>query len=149
MKQKSLFKGIITLVLLLFIGFVVMLAAPATAQAGTAEPKLNVKSKDIVKGKDYALKVYNLTETQTVTFKSEDAEIASVDETGLVTALSIGKTIVTAVIEDAESESTVELQCKITVGPPAIFVKLSRHQSHKNHKPFPYILLHTAFLSRL
>ena len=126
MKQKSLFKGIITLVLLLFVGLFSMSAAPATAFAGTSEPKLNVKSKDIVKGKDYALKVYNLTETQTVTFTSEDVEIASVDEAGLVTALSVGTTVVTAVIEDTESESPVELQCKITVGPPAIFVKLSR-----------------------
>lgn len=129
MRQKSLFKGIITLVLLLFVGFLSLSVAPATAYAGTPEPKLNVKSKDIVKGKDYALKVYNLTETQTVTFTSEDDQIASVDETGLVTALSIGTTVVTAVIEDTESELPVELQCKITVGPPAIFVKLSRQET--------------------
>lgn len=129
MKQKSLFKGIITLVFLLLVGFFSLSGKPATAHAGNPEPKLNVKSKAIVKGKDYALKVYNLTETQTVTFTSEDIKIASVDEFGVVTALSVGTTVVTAIIEDSESDQAVELQCKITVGPPAIFVKLSRQET--------------------
>lgn len=129
MKQNSLFKGIITLVLVLFVGLFSFSAAPATAYAGNAEPKLNVKSKDIVKGKEYALKVYNLTETQTVTFVSGDSKIAAVDETGLVTALSIGTTVITAVIEDTAAIFPMELQCKITVGPPAIFVKLSRQET--------------------
>ena len=79
MKQKSLFKGIITLVLMLCIGIFTLSLTPATAYADseTPVPKLNVKSKAIVKGKDYALKVYNLTETQTVTFSSENDKIAS------------------------------------------------------------------------
>jgi hypothetical protein len=129
MKQKSLFKGIITLVLMLCIGIFTLSLAPATAYADSEAPvpKLNVKSKAIVKGKDYALKVYNLTETQTVTFSSENDKIASVDENGLVSALSIGTTVITAVIEDTDESEPVKLQCKITVGPPAIFVMLSRH----------------------
>ncbi len=128
MKQKTLFKGIITLALILCIGFLtIVTASSATAFAGTAAPKLNVKSKSIVKGKDYALKVYNLTETQTVTFASANTEVASVDEAGVVTALSVGTTVVTATVEDVEAGS-VELQCKITVGVPAIFIQLSRHE---------------------
>lgn len=129
MKNKCLFKGIITLVLLLFIGLVPLSASPATAYAGSTEPKLNVKSKDIVKGKDYALKVYNLTETQTVTYTSEYPKIASVDAEGVVKALSIGTTTVTAVVKDSGSDEPVRLQCKITVGPPAIFIMLSRQEA--------------------
>lgn len=128
MKQNRFSKGIITLVFLLSVSFFALFASASTAYAA-GTPKLNVKSKAIVKGKDYALKVYNLSETQTVTFTVADAEVASVDESGVVTALSIGTTVVTAVIEDSEaSEETepVALECKITVGPPALFILFSR-----------------------
>ena len=134
MKQRRFSKGIITLVFLLSVSLITLLANASTAYAA-GTPKLNVKSKAIVKGKDYALKVYNLSETQTVTFTVEDEEIASVDETGVVTALSIGTTVVTVVIEDSEvSEPTepVVLECKITVGPPALFILFSRLEMEMN-----------------
>ena len=125
MKQRCFSKGIITLVFLLSVSLFTLFANASTAYAA-GTPKLNVKSKAIVKGKDYALKVYNLSETQTVTFTVEDEEVASVDEHGVVTALSIGTTIVTAVIEDSESTEPVVLECKVTVGPPALFILFSR-----------------------
>ena len=128
MKQKRFSKGIITIVFLLCVSFFTVFACAATAYAaGTA--KLNVKSKSIVKGKDYALKVYNLSETQTVTYTSEDEKIASVNESGVVTAVSVGTTVVNVLIEDSESSETVALQCKITVGPPALFLMLSRQEA--------------------
>lgn len=126
MKQKRLSKGIITLVFFLTLGLATMLSHSATAYANSNVPKLNVKSKAIVKGKDYALKVYNLSETQTVTYTSKSPKIASVDDEGTVSALSVGTTVVTAVIEDSESDEVVKLQCKITVGPPALFIMLSQ-----------------------
>ena len=128
MKQRRFSKGIITLVFLLSVGLFTLLANASTAYAA-GTPKLNVKTKAIVKGKDYALKVYNLSETQTVTFTVKDEDIASVDETGVVTALSIGTTVVTAVIEDSEASESAEpvvLECKVTVGPPALFILFSR-----------------------
>jgi len=129
MKQNRFAKGIITLVFLLCIGFFSVFASATNAYANTGVPKLNVKSKAIVKDKDYALKVYNLSETQTVTFASEDPKIASVDQEGVVSALSVGTTIITAVINDSASEEIVSLQCKITVGPPAFLIMLSRQQA--------------------
>ena len=128
MKQIRFSKGIITLVFLLSVSFFTLFASASTAYAA-GTPKLNVKSKAIVKGKDYALKVYNLSETQTVTFTSDDVKIASVDETGVVAALSVGTTVVHVHIEDSESDESVELQCKITVGPPALFIMLSRQEA--------------------
>ncbi|MBR6537014.1 MAG: Ig-like domain-containing protein [Lachnospiraceae bacterium] len=125
MKQRRFSKGIITLVFLLSVSLFTLFANASTAYAA-GTPKLNVKTKAIVKGKDYALKVYNLSETQTVTFTVKDEDIASVDETGVVTALSIGTTVVTAVIEDSESAEPVVLECKVTVGPPALFILFSR-----------------------
>ena len=128
MKQRRFSKGIITLVFLLSVCLCTVFANAVTAYAA-GTPKLNVKSKAIVKGKDYALKVYNLSETQTVTYSSEDEKIASVNESGVVAAISVGTTVVNVLIEDSESSESVALQCKITVGPPALFVMLSRQEA--------------------
>ncbi len=129
MKQKGFTKGIITLVFLLSLCFCTLLVNATTAYANTMDPKLNVKTKAIVKGKDYALKVYNLSETQTVTFSSESPKIASVDANGVVTGLSVGSTVVTAVVNDSASAEPLKLECKITVGPPALFVMFSRQSA--------------------
>lgn len=127
MKDKCLLKGIITAAFFLCICFITLLSKPAlTAQAGTPEPKLNVKSKAIVKGKDYALKVYNLSETQSVTFTSDAPKIASVDEEGVVYGHAIGSAVIQVSITDSKSDQTIKLQCKVTVGPPALFVLLAR-----------------------
>lgn len=126
MKNRIMFKGIITLALFLCIsGLTFLLKSPASAFAGM-EPKLNVKTKGIIKGKDYALKVYNLSETQTVTFSSDSPKIASVDSDGLVMATSVGTATITATVSDEAGTEPIKLQCKITVGPPAIFILLSR-----------------------
>ena len=128
MKHKCLRKGIITLCLMLCFSITspLLFAAPLTAYAAEAEIKLNVKAKAIVKGKQYALKVYNLTENQTVSFKSEDDSIASVDAKGVVTAVSVGITKITATVANKETKETSVLQCDIIVGPPAISIQFSR-----------------------
>lgn len=125
------FKGIITLFLLFCSSVFLVFAKPMTAYAGTgtAEPKLNVKSKAIVKGKDYTLKVYNLTETQTVVFTTDSPKTATVSEDGVIKAVNIGTATITAAITDSESEETVKLQCKVTIGPPALFILLSRKKA--------------------
>lgn len=107
-----------------------VVSAPVTALAANQEIKLNVKSKTIVKDKTYALKVYNLSEDQTVTFQSSDPTIASVDEAGLITANALGETIINVIVKDIDAKVVVTLQCSITVGPPALSVKLTKSQSH-------------------
>ena len=128
MKQNRFKKGIITLVFLLSVGFFSVFASATSAYANTQVPKLNVKTKAIVKGKDYALKVYNLSETQTVTFSSLFPKIASVNEEGIVKGLSVGTTIITAVIEDSVSDESIVLKCRLRVGPSAFHIMLSRQQ---------------------
>ena len=128
MKHKCLRKGIITLCLMLCFSVTspFLFATPFTAYAAEAEIKLNVKSKTIVKGKQYALKVYNLTENQTVSFKSEDDSVATVNENGVVTALSVGTTKISVTVTNKETKETSTLQCDIIVGPPAISIQFSR-----------------------
>lgn len=89
------------------------------------EIKLNVKSKELVKGKSYNLKVYNTTDMQTISFKSSNSAIASVSDTGTVKGLDIGTaTIYVTVKEDTKVITT--LQCEITVGVPAISIRLTQ-----------------------
>ena len=92
------------------------------------EPKLNVKTKAVVKGKKYAIKVYNLSETQTVTFSSDAPKVATVDAKGTVKAGAIGVATITATVSDSSSDQTMKLQCNIIVGPAAFFVKLTRNR---------------------
>lgn len=128
MKHKCLCKGIITLCCSLCFSFFspVLANEPISVQAAEAEIKLNVKTKSIVKGKQYALKVYNLTENQTVSFKSNNPVIASVNNTGLVSALSIGTTTITITVTDNNTKESSTLECDIIVGPPALHIQFSR-----------------------
>lgn len=112
----------LVLVLVLTLG---IFASPISAKAAAPELKLNVKTKTLVTEKTYSLKVYNLADNQTVTFKSDHPEFASVDDNGLVSANAVGSAIITATVKNA-SKIVAQLECEITVGPPAISVKLTR-----------------------
>lgn len=112
----------LVLVLVLTLG---VFATPVYAQAAAPELKLNVKTKALVTEKTYELKVYNLADNQTVTFKSDHPEFASVDENGLVSANAVGTAIITATVKSA-AKTVKQLECEITVGPPAISVKLTQ-----------------------
>ena len=129
MKKKFFQKCILTL------GFTVLLtlAAPffndavvtaKSIETGKKEDyKLNLSSITLVKGKSYPLKAYNLSEKAQISFKSDDKEIASVSDEGVVTANKVGDTIIRAIIKD---ETETELTCKVTVGPPAFSIKLTK-----------------------
>lgn len=132
MKKKLLCKCFATLGLLLFFTLLIPFTSynVATAQAASIDKeksdsyKLSLKSKILVKGKSFTLYTYNLSDTAKVSFKSADAEIASVTEDGVVTGNKVGTTVVTATIKDGSYKTP--LTCDITVGPPAISIKISR-----------------------
>ena len=89
------------------------------------EIKLNVKSKSIVKEKSYNLRVYNVLENHKISYKSSDSAIASVDEHGVVTGVDYGSAAITVTVKEG-SKTVATLTCDITVGPPAISVKLTK-----------------------
>lgn len=129
MKKKLLCKCLITFGFLLFFSFLL----PSTlAEATTTsieneknDYRLNLKSITLVKDKSYTLKVYGLSETAKVSYKSNDVEIASVSEDGgVITANKVGTTIVTATIIDGAIKTP--LTCDVTVGLPAFSVKLTK-----------------------
>lgn len=136
MKKIKLCKCLITLGLILFITLLLPLTSYSvvTAQAASIEKevkdsyRLNLKSVTLVKGKSFNLKVYNLGVNSKVSFKSDDAEVASVSDDGTITANKVGATIVTVTIKDG-IDKTPPLTCDVTVGPAAISVKWTQERA--------------------
>lgn len=92
-----------------------------------AEIKLNVKTKALVKDTKYTLKVYNLSAAQKASFKSSDAQIASVDEDGVVCGIANGSATITVTVKEG-LKTVATLTCEVTVGPPAISVKWTKSE---------------------
>ncbi|HHV12013.1 MAG TPA: hypothetical protein GXX75_17200 [Clostridiales bacterium] len=135
MKSKFFRKCFLSLGLFLFLSLLIpfsswntvsVQAAATTNNEKGEDYRLNLKSVSIVKGKTFALKVYNVNENAKVTYKykSGDADIASVSDDGVITANKIGSTTVTVTIKSGSS--TIPLTCDVTVGPPAFSVRLTR-----------------------
>ncbi|MDF2586472.1 MAG: Ig domain protein group 2 domain protein [Anaerocolumna sp.] len=104
-----------------------MVAMASSVEGDQGGAKLNVKSKALVKDTTYALKVYNVLDTQKVTYKTDASSIATVDDSGVITAVDFGTTKITVVIKDGIK--TIEtLECEVTVGPPAISIKLTKSE---------------------
>ncbi len=124
MKRKGSQNLILLFSLALVFAFMISLIhQPVVAYADSLDIKLNVSSKTLVKDKTFELKVYNLSDGQTISFKSDDTDIASIDQDGLITANAVGTCTVTANVKE-DGRSVVLLTCDITVGLPAISVKL-------------------------
>jgi len=133
--QKFLKKCLLTLGLYLF--FTAILPIPVSgnsiiAQASTVKEeqtdiKLNVSSKSIVKDTTYALKVYNTLDSHKVSYKTSSSSIAKVDDSGVITAVDFGTATITVTVKDG-AKTIASLECEVTVGPPAISIKLTKSE---------------------
>ena len=121
----------------MFLFFTVIFPIPAIGNFAVASAsevnedqpdiKLNVKSKSLVKDTTFALKLYNITDTQKVSFKSSDSSIATVDDQGVITAVDFGNTIIAVTVKDG-IKTVSNLECEVTVGPPALSIKLTKSE---------------------
>jgi len=126
MKHRDLFKGIIALSFVLCFFALSFLMTPAKASAADdGEPKLNVTAQSLVRGKSFNLRLYNLADNQTATYKSSNSEVATVSSSGIVSSVQVGTCYITVTVKEGR-KTVATLSCKITVGPPAIFVRLTR-----------------------
>lgn len=135
MTQNLLKKCILIAGLLLF--FNVYFPIPYTnaslvAQASSVEEtqseiKLNVRNKALVKDTTFTLKIYNLDEKHKVSYKTASGQIAAVDDKGVITAVDFGTTVITVTVKDG-FKTIATLDCEITVGPPALSVKLTKSE---------------------
>ncbi len=87
--------------------------------------KLNVEKLSLVKGAEFDLKVYNVDKGNSVSFQTSNTSVISILEVqsreAVLGAKSVGSATVTVVIRQDGKPTT--LQCRVTVGPPAISVK--------------------------
>lgn len=113
--------------LMFFMLFLSLNSISITVQAADEdqEIKLNVHNVSIAYEKSFTLKVYNTTESQAVTFKSSNAEIASVSSKGVITGVSDGTAAITVIVNEKGKDDT-KLQCDVLIGRPAISVKFDR-----------------------
>ncbi len=129
MKNRIFRKCFFTLGLLLFFTLLLPLN-PMNAYASSidkeksADYRLNLKNVTLVKGKSFSLKVYNVTESMKISFKSNDADTASVSDDGVVSANKVGFATITVSVKDGTT--TTPLTCDVTVGPPAFSVKMTK-----------------------
>ncbi len=102
-------------------------ASASTVNDDQNSIKLNVKSKSLVKDATFNLKLYNVTESQKVSYKSGDSSVATVDDSGLITAANYGTTTITVTVKEG-IKTAASLVCDITVGPSALSVKLTKSE---------------------
>ena len=127
MRLKGYLKSVFILGLILFLGVTsVAFGSTTVAHADeTREIKLNVNSQNLVRGKSFSIYVYNLTEGQTVTYRSTSPAVAAVDKNGVVYANLVGTATILVTVTEGDNVVAM-LPCKITIGPPAISVQFSR-----------------------
>jgi uncharacterized protein YjdB len=104
-----------------------MVAQAASIEKEQDEIKLNVKSRTLVEDSSYALKIYNINDNYIVSYKTSESSIVSVDETGVMTAVDLGTSTITATIKD-EFKTIATLECEVTVVPQAFSVKLTKSE---------------------
>lgn len=115
----------------LFLLFIMLLwpnviTAKAADTGGTSKDiELNVTNQSLVVDTTYALNVYNLSNDYKVYYKSDSSSIASVSKEGTVTGNKVGIATITVTVKDG-FKTVATLECSITVGPPAISIKLTK-----------------------
>lgn len=98
---------------------------------GANDIKLNVSSKELVKGNSYTLRVYRSDSGHKISFRSSDTKVASVnyesgDKKCVIVGGKVGTATITVVVKDGSgflAKTVATLECEVTVGPPAYSIK--------------------------
>ena len=121
MKRFSQFCGLI----LVFGLCIAMLSKVTPVLAADNEPKLNVSSVSVVLDESFRLRVYNLTDEQTVTYRSSNSSVAMVSKVGKITGMSCGTAVITATVKDGWN-TVATLRCEVLIGPAAVSIRLTK-----------------------
>ena len=93
-------------------------------------PRLNLKTMDLTKGTTFTIRVYNLAEDETATFKSTDTDVVSIESTAedkrsvVIAGKAVGKANLKVKIKK-NGVVTTNLKCKIKVAPVPVSIKFS------------------------
>lgn len=110
--------------------FQLFVATSMTAQAAdignsSKEIQLNVTKKSLVVDTTYELKLYNLLDSHRVSYRSDASSIASVNKNGEITGNKVGTATISVTVRDG-FKIIANLDCEVTVGPPAVSIRLTK-----------------------
>ena len=115
-----------------------LIPAAVTLADDDAQESIILSTEELAAGVGETFSVYDLIsdegkEANTYTYESKNAEIATVDEQGIATAVSEGEAVITVsrtiteLVGEVPSERTLSADLKLTVGTAPSAVKLSAH----------------------
>lgn len=93
-------------------------------------PRMNLTQLDLTKGTSFTLRVYNLEDGQTISYKSTDTDIVSIESIAenKRSVVVYGKALGTAKIKvtvKKGTETIANLKCKIKVAPVPVSIKFT------------------------
>lgn len=100
-------------------------AQAADVGGSSKDIELNVSTRAIVVDSTYELKVYNVSDSYKVSFKTDASDVASVNKDGVISAKKVGTATITVTVRDGFKTIT-SLDCNVIVGPPAFTIKLTK-----------------------
>lgn len=117
-------------ILILALGFCFALGKQSEAAQA---PRLNLKRLDLTKGTTFTLRVYNLAENETATFKSSNTDVVSIKEvaTNKRSVVIYGKTIGSTKIKvtiKRTGKKVDTLKCKVKVAPVPVSIKFTENK---------------------
>ncbi|MBR6229571.1 MAG: Ig domain-containing protein [Eubacterium sp.] len=93
-------------------------------------PRLNLKSLDLTKGTTFTIRVYNLADDETASFKSTDLDVCSIESTAedkksvVIYGKAVGKANLKVKIKK-NGIVTSTLKCRIKVAPVPVSIKFT------------------------
>ena len=128
--------------------FAILLCLPilvgSESHAATKAPRMNLKRLDLTKGDDFTLRIYNLGEDDSVSFKSTDTDKVVIDKVApntrsvTIVGKAVGKATIKATIK-RNKQTVATLKCKVNVTPVPVSIKFSENSITMKEGTYSYI----------
>ena len=124
--RRRILRFTVLFALLLFLP----LAFTTASKAAARNPRLNLKKLNLTKSTTFTLRVYNLGEGETATFKSTDpdackiASVADNKRSAVLEGKSVGKATIKVTIKK-KGQTIDTLKCKVKVTPVPVSIKFT------------------------
>ena len=126
--MKRTFRAVIACALLVCL----FIASSGTSLAAVRNPRLNLKKLNLTKSTTFTLRVYNLGDDETATFKSSDTDVVKIanvsdnKRSAVIIGKAVGKATIKVTIKNKKDKEKVDtLKCKINVTPVPVSIKFS------------------------
>ena len=126
--------------------FCLAIAIGTVSRAAVKAPRMNMKKLDLTKSDSFTLRVYNLGDEDTVSFKSTDTDIVRIDKNAsaymtrsvVIVGKAVGKATIKATIKK-NGKTIGTLKCKVNVTPVPVSIKFSEDTITMKEGTYGYI----------